>query len=130
LEASAISKHVSTRSLGNHRLLGFEVIVARLKRIDMADRKQPTGRPGRSGSWTIPRPPFDSLVVALETQPEVVYAVAEVVHSRPIVVQPSGEVKNVDEGSLGVRGSRVDGIPMFLVGTRFTGRLRPEEAAH
>jgi hypothetical protein len=70
------------------------------------------------------RPPFRSLVVALEGPSEVVYAIAEVVHCRNVMMHPSGKLTAVTQNEPETQGGNADGIPMFLVGTRFIDRVR------
>jgi hypothetical protein len=84
-------------------------------------------------------PRFTTLVVEFGIPPHVLYIAAQVARSVPVICKPSGELARVTEGEgesrgEGESGSGVESAPsgpsgdqgklMFLVGCRFTRRLR------
>jgi len=84
-------------------------------------------------------PRFTTLVVEFGIPPHVLYLAAQVVRSVPVICKPSGELARVAESEWesegeGERGrggesassgpSAYEGKRMFLVGCRFTRRLR------
>jgi hypothetical protein len=78
-------------------------------------------------AFFLPAPPdFTSLVVAFGTPPELIYAVAEVMHFSRVLLHPSGVVEEVGDPPEGA-GARLShgqaGRPMVLVGCRLVKRL-------
>ncbi len=83
----------------------------------------------RSGfSFLFPgEPRFATLVVEFGVPPHALYVAAHVVRTVPVVRFPSGQVKPLS--SLDVNAEKVgqngeQGVPLYLVGCRFTRRLR------
>jgi hypothetical protein len=80
---------------------------------------------GRGGfSFFMPtRPDFGSLVAALGLGEDRLHVAAEVDHCRKVRLEPSGHVEAIEEGAADEGDSRASGVPLFLVGCRFTGRI-------
>jgi len=74
-------------------------------------------------------PPFEAVVVALAEDSKVTYLTGKIVHCRKVMVCPSGHVRPITEADSPERIRSAQGIPMVLVGVRFTERLPgPPEA--
>ncbi len=72
------------------------------------------------------RPESDSLVVALVMLPEIIYVAATVVHCTHVLVRSTGKVEVLPAWSkleLVKELGHEQGVPMFLVGCRFTQRV-------
>jgi hypothetical protein len=72
-------------------------------------------------------PRFSTLVVEFGIPPHVLYIAAQIVRSVPVIYFPSGEVRRRSGpgGPSAMAGPDGEpGAPMFLVGCRFTRRLR------
>lgn len=72
-------------------------------------------------------PRFSTLVVEFGIPPHVLYIAAQIVCSTPVVYYPSGDVRRMsspDDASSMPDSNGEQGAAMFLVGCRFTRRLR------
>lgn len=72
-------------------------------------------------------PRFSALVVEFGVPPHALYVAAHVVRTVPVVRFPSGQLKPVnrfDDPAERIGPNGEQGVPMYLVGCRFTRRLR------
>lgn len=72
-------------------------------------------------------PRFSTLVVEFGVPSQTLYVAAHVVRTAPVVRFPSGQVKQVngfDDPAARIGPNGEQGVPMYLVGCRFTRRLR------
>ncbi len=72
-------------------------------------------------------PDFDTLVMAVGEPPAIAYMAAEIVHRTEVTLFGSTVVKRGGEEPTG-KDPAEPGRPMVLVGCRFTGRIRADDA--
>ena len=73
-----------------------------------------------------PEPRFSDLIVEFGVPPQSFYVAARVVRTVPVIRFPSGELRQANRfddpaATIGPNGEQ--GVPMYLVGCRFTRRL-------